>query len=389
MRLLFVIPFALLLGCSSSEDNTNEGSVSRVIPAPSRSVELVEEWRLGDPNGPDGVIFSGRAGAQQAARNSRGELLIADTREAKVYRISPSGEVLDSYGAKGEGPGEYNRIGTIHLIEGDSIVVEDSYYGRLSLLGPDGDFVRRLDMPRVELMYPSETIFVDGNRIITRYGSYTTPGIEDSDSTKTEIRWIDRHTLDLDSTIVPIGEAEYLVKSSETSIRVWIKPFGRATFCASTHDTFYCGWSDALTFNKYSIEGTPLGVLEVEHVPMEIPDDVLERTKSERAIEVDFEWHKTYSAFNGLFVDDQERLWVSINDGDESQAEYWVVDETSGETFKVITQEGLTIVAVDGDRVYATIIEGEDPLVLGYRIKHSSIENLSKKPVRKRVNVLQ
>lgn len=65
-----------------------------------------------------------------------GGALIGEFGDGTVYRVGPEGSVVDTWGGKGEGPGEYQAIDAI-LLAGDSMVVTDSRVGRITIVAPD------------------------------------------------------------------------------------------------------------------------------------------------------------------------------------------------------------------------------------------------------------
>lgn len=66
-----------------------------------------------------------------------GGALIGESEGGTMYRIESDGSVVEAWGRKGEGPGEYQRLDAI-LLRGDSILVSDVRLRRLTVLSPDG-----------------------------------------------------------------------------------------------------------------------------------------------------------------------------------------------------------------------------------------------------------
>ena len=97
-------------------------------------VELVELFRVGDENSPDNIILDR---IQGIAVNSAGELFIADTGEQAVFVISEAGRLVDQFGGKGEGPGEFASISSLYIGPGDSIYVHDFERYRLTVFEPE------------------------------------------------------------------------------------------------------------------------------------------------------------------------------------------------------------------------------------------------------------
>ena len=113
---------------------------SIIIMPPSSEATLIERWRIGSTQ--DTVIFAGKSGATHVAIESEGDLLLADRAASIIYRINAVGEVVNTFGSRGEGPGEFERISGLNLIEPDTIVVKDGFLGRLSYFTPRGKHLK-------------------------------------------------------------------------------------------------------------------------------------------------------------------------------------------------------------------------------------------------------
>lgn len=70
---------------------------------------------------------------------------ILDRMEFKVYKYSSEGRLLQKFGQKGQGPGDFQSPSRIVFTsQGELAVLEDLYY--VSFLKTDGTFIRRLDL---------------------------------------------------------------------------------------------------------------------------------------------------------------------------------------------------------------------------------------------------
>src|SRR4030043_1387345 len=70
---------------------------------------------------------------------------VLDRLEQKVFKFSPDGRPLSTFGQKGQGPGDFESPSQIVFTrQGELAVLEDLFY--ISFLKPDGTFIRRLDL---------------------------------------------------------------------------------------------------------------------------------------------------------------------------------------------------------------------------------------------------
>ncbi|HEX7051710.1 MAG TPA: hypothetical protein VF188_16010 [Longimicrobiales bacterium] len=74
--------------------------------------------------------------------DSRGNLWVADGGSGEVRIFRPDGTHWKTIGGPGEGPGEFRRIRLLGAFRGDTVAFWDDSNPRLTLLGPDGGFVR-------------------------------------------------------------------------------------------------------------------------------------------------------------------------------------------------------------------------------------------------------
>jgi len=70
---------------------------------------------------------------------------VLDRLEQKIFKFSPDGRQLATFGQEGQGPGDFQSPGQIVFTrQGELAVLEDLFY--VSFLKPDGTFIRRLDL---------------------------------------------------------------------------------------------------------------------------------------------------------------------------------------------------------------------------------------------------
>lgn len=120
---------------------------------------------LGDEAG-EGIIESELS---RVVQDSRGRLYLAGPYATRILMFDTQGRFLRTLGRPGHGPGEFAGIGSVRIGPADSLFVFDNPQSRLSVLAPDGEFVRSLSLP----IAPAVTNFVapDGRFIIGRtYG---------------------------------------------------------------------------------------------------------------------------------------------------------------------------------------------------------------------------
>jgi hypothetical protein len=102
-------------------------------PPATRTVELVEQWRIGGEDDEEillGVIFDALVGAD-------GNVYLIDRQLSQVLVISPEGELVTTLGRQGEGPGELNQPHGLFLLEDGKIGVIQGFPGKVTVINPD------------------------------------------------------------------------------------------------------------------------------------------------------------------------------------------------------------------------------------------------------------
>jgi hypothetical protein len=63
-----------------------------------------------------------------------------------VHKFDAEGNLIKSFGRKGQGPGDLQRPGALDILDGKTLVVNDAGNARLSLFDLDGNFVRTVKL---------------------------------------------------------------------------------------------------------------------------------------------------------------------------------------------------------------------------------------------------
>ncbi len=128
---------AALVGCSESPAPLPDPPNWNVVEAPSVTIGSELEIETG-------VALYRVSGA---VRLGDGRIVVADG-APRVLLFDPRGEYLQSFGRRGEGPGEFRSIGSIQLLSADSLLVLPDGFGRASLFTPDRGFARSIPPPQ-------------------------------------------------------------------------------------------------------------------------------------------------------------------------------------------------------------------------------------------------
>ena len=77
---------------------------------------------------------------------SDGRLMITDGLGQMLLWVEMDGGRMEQIGREGRGPEEYRTPDALYALAGDSTLMVDLGNGRLTVLGPDGEFIRTMPM---------------------------------------------------------------------------------------------------------------------------------------------------------------------------------------------------------------------------------------------------
>lgn len=340
-RLLPVLAVAAALASCETESSTG-GPTRETLPngailvrypglpaVDSVGPEVAEarvELRFGSRDGDDDALIFGRIGGIQAAGD--GSIYVLDGQVEEVRVFSPDGEPLRTIVGRGEGPGEVSDAGGI-ILSGDTVLwIRDVRKGVIVGVDPYGGEVGRFNRLGYDLADFWSGVFDERGRYwlnvyhgdAQRSGNITTAGPHP------ETYWryyksYDLSTQALDS--VPLGERvtrSYLFDVGNTMGIMRIPFVSSDVTAVRPSGGFWHSGNTAYRIVRTSEQGDTLIVIEAampaQPVTSEERAAYIDRTvrgrpgqrrAAERAADLipDFK-----PVFEGLFVDDEDRLWA-------------------------------------------------------------------------------
>ena len=150
-------PVALLLmvlsgGVACGEDRSTEAEEARIEPLPAWVTEA--EYRFGDS--PEEEVFF--ASPMVRADPARGRIFAVDPRNHQVSAWTPDGTLLFRVGQKGEGPGEFIDMGSLHIETDGAFRVQEARRGRYTRYTAHGELVGTTPGPPATLSYQGRSV---------------------------------------------------------------------------------------------------------------------------------------------------------------------------------------------------------------------------------------
>lgn len=151
LPILAVVLLPLVWGCGTPRSPAGPTTVTRDssgislvtstaprFPTPMFRVDSIPVLDLGGSGDPADE-FSGAVTAQKLAD---GRIVVANQGTSEIRFFDLEGRRLLSVGRKGSGPGEFERIASLAVAAGDTVLVFDRATRRLTVLAPTGAMVR-------------------------------------------------------------------------------------------------------------------------------------------------------------------------------------------------------------------------------------------------------
>ncbi len=343
-------------------------------------VELVELFRVGDENSPDNIILDR---IQGIAVNSAGELFIADRGEQAVFVISETGRLVDRFGGKGEGPGEFAKINSLYIGQEDSIYVHEFGRYRLTVFEPKERhyaYSLNIEYDEDEPYTPSMLLGVAANGYIYRYA--------ESIGFDPERNWnVDKRMLKVYRVGRDGHAAQLLLSMPDDDLVVFFDadrmpgisplPFARSAHVRfGPNERIYAGRNDSLNISitnaSGELEGSIRLQLQLESVTRaEIQERLAVKSASRRGQIRDFGIPDTKRAYSTFTVDDQGHIWVKgRTTEDDTLAPWLIVDQTGSVVGEAMLPRNVSLRVIKSGKAYATSSEESGaPIAIVYEIR--------------------
>jgi hypothetical protein len=283
---------------------------------------------------------------QDARRLSDGRIVVANSGSHELRFYDGKGTFLAAAGREGGGPGEFQGLGDVWALAGDSLLTYDYRSDRISLFESSGDFVRSfplLTLTGGKSSPQGVAPFADGSMLVRARTMSFTPQTEGG-LTRDSILYLrcDPEGALIDSVGWFPGP-EWYIKSEEGVMAASTRVFGLAPVAATFADAFYFGASDSYEIARYDAGGELRQLIRKTQQNMRVTQADIERWKGEHFQEDDENtrifWERMYAdmpfpetmpAYERLVVDAEGHLWVEEyrRPGDEQPR--WTVFDPKG-----------------------------------------------------------
>jgi hypothetical protein len=373
-----VVFLGLVLHGSACDQS--KGRIGHAVHRDSAGIHITENSEVRDAEGPwivgsepiveIGVVDGDEAyqlfRVTDAARLSNGGIVVvnAGTRELRVY--DETGRFIRALGRQGAGPGELGYSTHVVVLPGDTLLTFDGQRWKQVWFHASGDLVREQTADRSP--YPAGVAALHplpGGQLFT---SLWGPWASKPGPFRQQMAFllIDPNTGTAD-TLGWFGAVDLFVRRDGDGLRPGgVVPFGRNTWWALGTDRVFVGDNDRYELLVYGLDGAPRQIIRLDRPA----DPVTETDRNEyqeaarawrerRGPEAvthlnqflrEVEWPSTKPAFERVYADTENRLWVKhFTDPPFNEAPYDVFDTSGAFIGTVVLPNGVEPLEIGTD----------------------------------------
>ena len=228
-------------------------------------------------------------------------ILVADFSTRDLRYFSPMGEHLKTVGGEGSGPGEFERLASVFVLPGDTVLAFDPSLARVTVFDESGDLVRVVTLER-----PAESIGMNFASPLEN-GSWLI-GTESivPDSSGIRRRWTEVGLFGPDGvrqavldTVTTRLQLTREVESPRVVLMValWFAPLGRST---AGGDQVYVTDGDEFEVRVYGSDGHIERIIRLDTTQQPITEDDIDAYMTR--LEEQFERFDTQTDFREAFL---------------------------------------------------------------------------------------
>ncbi len=368
-----ILTISLLPSCATENIGGTEDPISN-------GFELTELFRLGEESRGDTILF-GSIGELVAVDGS-GRIFIGEQQDPIVYVLSTDGDLLKKIGREGSGPGDFQRLGSIHIGSADTLYIHDWSLGYLSVYEPE----------RLELAYSIAVSYDDSlgksyslvgtldTGYLFTYGRPIRAG-EPSQGRRMHVMLVNWAREIIHPPIHSILAADWLSDADDEGRIYAIRmpfPVGRETILRmGPNRNLFAGWTESIDIEVISPDGIEHNT--VTHSLASVPLTRQEIKLFAEGISGRSDWvydkiltadlPATKPAFETFVVDDLERIWIKTASPSIADTARWLIlDQKSQLKGEIRLPKHTNLRVIRHGRAYA-IDDEEENLMVVYQIR--------------------
>ncbi|HEX6038303.1 hypothetical protein [Longimicrobium sp.] len=302
----------------------------------------------------------------------------------RVLVLDGRGRLVREFGRMGGGPGEFQSIGNVHLLPGDSLFVYDGLAHRATVYRPGSDRVAYTTLfPEPGYSFPMDIEPWRDGSVIGHFrrinGDVPIAGQRRDDV----IRLLNRDGSIQRDTVITVIEPEVQEVRTDRGEGFFLPYWARQTLVRwDAQGNIYTLWTDSARVHVYDVSGQERRSIPIRLDTQRLPltdatiDSVAQQNATQdipaRALTRAFRsrW-ETWPLVENMLVDDRSRVWIQpVTHTPESR---WIAFDTTGKQVATLRlPRGVQPRLIQADRIYTVSSDSLDvQSLVVYRLEPS------------------
>ncbi len=289
-----------------------------------------------------GCVFNRVQGLVQ---QRSGELVVANAGNRELCFFTPTGSLIRRVGRQGSGPGEYQDITGLELLLADSLLVRDGLQRRLSVLTPNGSYVRSFVLtPPIDTLGSVVKIatLADGTVLVGYSEIRTAAPRPDPVIFNMQLFRYDTQGKLL-GRLGRFPTSEHFIQATPREmggVAYWDRAFGRRLSLIALADGFLAGDGTDFTIAQHSPSGSVVAVHRMEWAPQPVRSadiavyqrNALTGAQPPRSAVIqkrvdEMPYPARYPAYGRVLGDPSGRIWFEMYPAPGVPTGQWIVFE--------------------------------------------------------------
>jgi len=305
---------------------------------------------------------------RDAIRLPDGSIAVADHGSCEVRLFSITGEFLRAVGRRGEGPGEFERLTSIHRIRGDSLVALDYWLRRITVLGPDLSVGRTFSLIGDGLRVSELTTLDDTTLVATFYSLADFEGVNGLYRGMNPVITISLNGAVLDTVTSIAGDESFEGPTFSAPAL-----FGKHSHITAHQGLIYLGSADQMQFEVVSPAGLLKRIVRIPDVDLSVSGQEIQEERDALAGPSPTQYIKeifaavpepeTRPAYSDLLIDTEGFVWVAqhLGEAERDEPRDWWVFTPEGEWLGSVQVPGrFTLYEIGLDYMLGRLLDDMD-----------------------------
>lgn len=327
--------------------------------------------------------------------DARGTIYVADNHEVAV--LARDGRLLRRIGRQGQGPGEFQGVGGVRLLPGDSVFVFDAVSARVTVFPPASDRpAYTVNVGTGGLLFPYwvQPVPREGALLALYRAAYGMSADGGPRGHRNEtMRLLNGDASLRRDSVLSFPEYEAVAFENNGARGVLWNPFGRRMLVAmGGQERVYTAWSGGWSIDVHSPSGRLLRRIRPAGEPRPRPIEPAERDSVVRMLAnpyapqavvrraMDAVGNRTWPMLQDLVVDDRGRIWLAVT-GMRGEEVHWTAFDDAGRRVGGFDlPEGVHLHRIRGDVAYGVRLDADDvPEVVVYDLRPAGDGRLARR----------